>query len=113
MTDGYPLMDEENPPKPIKDLNGREIRRITNIKEINYYGAVPFPCSERTELDQKSKRAYEHTAAQHYRIDPDSLKCEYVRAFNNGKSSFSGFGVAEIEHLDHKDLLLAPEGEGL
>jgi hypothetical protein len=45
--DLWPIFDSQNPCRPIKDLNMAEILRITYKPEVDLYGAVVSPCSER------------------------------------------------------------------
>jgi len=109
INDGLPAYDSENPPRVIKDLNSRELKRVTNVKEIKYYGKVLYPCSERYIPNEKAANIYEDTSKNLYNRKPDSLHLEYVRAFNDGNKSYYGFGVHEPGNIEYKDLLLGPE----
>lgn len=103
-----PRMDSENPTRIIKDLNEQEIRRITYEDEIEQYGCVPFPCSERIKPCDCDQEHMAQVAAGCYGMNPARLQLEYVRAFNDGRKAFTGYGVSGRYDRKFKDVLLGP-----
>lgn len=92
--DRFPFYDRSNPPQRIKDLNAFEIRRVIYSTEVQYFGCVMSPCSERFSPNDRQKAIFQQTAWERYNTDPRDLDLKYVRYFNNGRRPHYGFGVA-------------------
>jgi hypothetical protein len=113
---GLPLYDLQYQCQNIKDLNAWEIRRITNLKEIDRYGCVVAPCSRRRPPSEEDKADFIRTA-ESYELHPDTIKHDYTRMVNNGKP-FKAFGVsqrlpqnpgARVNEKPARDVLLTPQ----
>lgn len=111
--DQYPLYDVSCPCSGISDLNAFEIRRITNSKEIEYYGCVMVPVSRRTPVVSVDYANYLRTVRS-YGLDPDKYKPEYKRVFRGKGHAFYGFQIADQTQIGAngkplRDLLLSSE----
>ena len=110
--DRFPFFDTQNPCKRIKDLNAHEIRRISYNQEIERFGCVVSPCSERFKPEKDDYPAFYRTVAA-YNGDPNDFELNYKRSFNHGRPSW-GYGVTKkgstgANGKPLKDLLLSSE----
>ncbi|MBI5757694.1 MAG: hypothetical protein HZA46_04170 [Planctomycetales bacterium] len=85
-----------------KDLASHELRRIRH--EAKIFSAVLYPCGERA-CPAVGDRTSFHRACDEYGVDPDRLKLDYVRPFNDGRKAHLGFGVRS-QKSGEKDLLI-------
>lgn len=91
--DSFPFYDINTPCLRIKDMNAFEMRRVTNNKEIDLFDCIVAPCNEREPVYQGDLAHFRETA-EDYGFDPDSLRPDYKRPFNNHKGrTIRGYGV--------------------
>lgn len=111
----FPLYDQQNPCRRIKDLNAWEIRRITNRREIERFECVLSPCNERQPLSAALEPDARNTIKSHG-LDPRDYNVEYARPFRvraSGKQerSVTGYAIAAVkpnkDGKTERDLLLS------
>jgi hypothetical protein len=85
--DRYPFYDSNQPCRRTKDVNDIELRRFLNAGEVEFYGGVVSPCSERRLATQCDLNDFQRTA-QYYRTDPAGWEPLYVRNVTDGRRSY-------------------------
>jgi hypothetical protein len=93
----FPFYDVACPCRGVNDLNGHEIRRITNSKEMEYYGCVLAPSSRRMAVEARDHADYLRTIS-YYPYDPADFNVAYKRTFTGRGRSYIGY------HVVHKTL---------
>lgn len=82
---GLPYFDSERPCRRSKDLNEIEIVRLTDPKEVAYYGCVLAPCSERRPPTSNDQALFARTVRE-YNGDPRAYNLDYVRNVSDGRA---------------------------
>lgn len=100
---GYLRSNKTDPIPEIKDLATHEVKRIA--KEESNYDTLLFPCGKRERPTQLDLVGYQDTCDE-YRVDPDRLKLDYVRPFNDGQQQYLAYGVTS-RRTGEKDLLVS------
>lgn len=85
--DRFPFYDSKNPCRRTKDLNSIEILTLTSQSEVDWYGGVMSPCSERRVADSTELDDFRRTAHV-YKTDHRDWNHVYTRNVTNGKKSY-------------------------
>jgi hypothetical protein len=109
----FPYYDVQCPCRGINDLNAFEIRRISNGKEIEYYGCVLAPYGRRNPLQYADHADYRRTMRS-YGLNPEEFTPEYKRVFTGKGRGYPGYQVAHRTEtgsngLPKRDVLLSSE----
>jgi hypothetical protein len=86
--DQYPFYDSHRPCRRTKDVNEIELRRFLDRGEIEFYGGVVSPCSERRQLTSQCEREDFTRTAEYYDADPDEFEHLYTRNVTDGNKSY-------------------------
>lgn len=94
----------------IKDMNTRELQRITY--EAKNTGAIVTPCGARSKPDSGDKAAFTSLCQTKYNTDPTKFNLEYCRpahlkrSKNDAGTSVTSYGVAYRDDPTSGDLLV-------
>jgi hypothetical protein len=89
----YPFYDVRCPCGGINDLNAFEIRRVTNSKEIDRFGCILAPHSERTPVEYSDHADYRQTVSD-YSLNPDQFDAPYKRVFKGRGRARYGYQIS-------------------
>lgn len=108
-----PFYDLRCPCGGITDLNAFEIRRVSNAREINYYGCVLAPYGSRGGLEHADHADYRRTL-RNYGYDPGQFTVDYKRVYKGKGRAFRGYQITHKTEvgsngLPKKDMLLSSE----
>lgn len=107
----FPYYDVECPCRSTNDLNSIEIRSICDAGEVERFGCVLAPASQRMPMESSDHWPYRQLASD-YGLNPNEFKVEYKRVFTGLGKAHLGYYISHKTRKGatataRKDLLLA------
>jgi hypothetical protein len=88
----FPYYDVECPCRSTNDLNAIEIRSISNAGEIERFGCVLAPASQRMPMEYQDHALYRRLVSE-YNLNPDDFDVGYKRVFTGRGKAHLGYQI--------------------